>query len=116
MGSFSVSLPANWEEFLKRLADDHDIDVSKVINGLCEWAFSSSDSKIQFEVWLDKAYPPKGEAEDRANAEGEEASEAEDRANAEGEEASEAEEENEDEAEEEVHEDRDYSEDRELKP
>ena len=102
MGSFSVSLPANWEEFLKHLADDHEIDVSKVISGLCEWAFSSSDSKTQFEVWLDKAYPPKGEAEDRANEEGEEASEAE--------------EENEDEAEEELHEDRDYSEDREPKP
>ena len=102
MGSFSVSLPANWEEFLKGLADDHEIDVSKVISGLCEWAFSSSDSKTQFEVWFDKAYPPKGEAEDRANEEGEEASEAE--------------EENEDEAEEEVHEDRDYSEDREPKP
>jgi len=84
------------------LADDHEIDVSKVISELCEWAFSSSESKIQFEVWLDKAYPPKGEAEDRAIAEGEEASEAE--------------EENEDEAEEEAHEDRDYSEDRELKP
>ena len=52
MGSFSVSLPANWEEFLKRLADDHEIGVSKVISGLCEWAFSSSESKIQFEVWL----------------------------------------------------------------
>ncbi|MGD0644747.1 MAG: hypothetical protein ABSA75_07570 [Candidatus Bathyarchaeia archaeon] len=102
MSSFSVSLPANWEEFLKRLADDHEIDVSMVISELCEWAFSSSESKIQFEAWLDKAYPPKGEAEDKANAEGEEASEAE--------------EENEDEAEEEAHEDRDYSEDRELKP
>ena|SRR5271157_4090353 len=102
MGTFSVSLPANWEEFLKHLADDRDIDVSKVISGLCEWAFSSSDSKIEFEVWLDKAYPPKGEAEDKAIAKGEEASEAE--------------EENEEEAEEEVHEDRDYSEDRELKP
>ena len=102
MGSFSVSLPANWEEFLKGLADDHEIDVGKVIGGLCDWAFSVSDSKIQFEVWLDKAYPPKGEAEDRAIVEGEEASEAE--------------EENEDEAEEEVHEDRDYSEDREPKP
>ena len=64
--------------------------------------FFLADSKTQFEVWLDKAYPPKGEAEDRANEEGEEASEAE--------------EENEDEAEEEVHEDRDYSEDREPKP
>jgi len=102
MASFSVSLPANWEEFLKGLADDHEIDVSKVISGLCEWAFSSADSKIEFEVWLDKAYPPKGEAEDIANEEGEEASEAE--------------EETEDEAEEEVHEDRDYSEDREPKP
>lgn len=97
MGSFSVSLPANWEEFLKGLADDHDIDVGKVISGLCEWAFSSAEYKVQFEVWLDKAYPPKGQAEDRASAEGEEASAAE-------------------EAEEEAHEDRDYSEDRDLKP
>jgi hypothetical protein len=101
MGNFSVSLPANWEEFLKRLADDHDIDIGKVITELCEWAFSVSDSKRQFEVWLDKAYPPKGEAEDKAIEEGEEESEAE--------------EENEDEEEEEVHEDRDYSEDREQK-
>ena len=102
MSSFSLSLSANWEEYLKRLADDHDIDVGKVIDGLCEWAFSVSDSKRQFEVWLDKAYPPKGEAEDKAQAEDEEESEAE--------------EESEDEAEEEVHEDRDYSEDREVKP
>jgi hypothetical protein len=102
MGSFSVSLPANWEEFLKGLADEHDIDVSRVISGLCDWAFSSSEYKVQFEVWLDKAYPPKGQAEDKASAEGEEASEAE--------------EENEDEAEEEAHEDRDYSEDKDLKP
>jgi hypothetical protein len=102
MGSFSVSLPANWGEYLKRLAEERDIDVGKVIGGLCDWAFSVSDSKRQFEVWLDKAYPPKGESEDKAAAEGEEAIEAE--------------EESEDEAEEEVHEDRDYSEDRELKP
>ncbi|MCL4429285.1 MAG: hypothetical protein M1167_00895 [Chloroflexi bacterium] len=82
---------------MKGLADDHDIDVGKVISGLCEWAFSSAEYKVQFEVWLDKAYPPKGQAEDRASAEGEEASAAE-------------------EAEEEAHEDRDYSEDRDLKP
>ncbi len=75
-----MSLPANWEEFLKGLAYDHDIDVRKVIGGLCEWAFSSPEYKVQFEVWLDRAYPLKGQAE------------------------------------EEVHEDRDYSEDRELKP
>ena len=101
MGSFSVSLPAKWEEYMKQLADDHEIDVSKVIIGLCEWTFSVSDSKRQFEVWLDKAYPPKSEAEDRAAAEGEEASEAEEEA--------------EEVAEEEAHEDRDYNEDRELK-
>jgi hypothetical protein len=100
MGSLSVSLSANWENFLKDLADDHDIDVGKVISGLCEWAFSSSDYKVQFEVWLDKAYPPKGQAEDKASAVGEEASEAE--------------EENEDDEEEEAHEDRDYNEDKET--
>ncbi len=102
MSSFSISLPAKWDEFLKGLADDHDIDVSKVIVGLCEWAFSSPEYKMQFEVWLDKAYPSKGQAEDKASEKGEEETEAE--------------EENEDEAEEEAHEDRDYSEDRDLKP
>ncbi len=102
MESFFVTLPANWEEFLKGLANEHDIDIGKVISGLCEWAFSSPEYKVQFEVWLDKAYPPKGQAEDKASAKGEEASEAE--------------EENEEEAEEESHEDRDYSEDRDLKP
>ena len=100
MESFSVALPAIWAEFLKDLAEEHEIDVGKVISGLCDWAFSSSDYKIQFEIWLDKAYPPKGQAEDKASAEGEEASESE--------------EENEETAEEEAHEDRDYSEDREL--
>ena len=98
MGSFSVFLPEKWEEFLKGQADEHEIDIEKVISGLCDWAFSCSDYKVQFEVWLDKAYPPKGQAEDRAKVEGEEASEAE--------------EEDEGEAEEEAHEDRDYNEDR----
>ena len=60
--------------------------------------FLSSDYKVQFQIWLDKAYPPKGQAEDRARTEGEEASEIE--------------EENEEETEEETHEDRDYNEDR----
>lgn len=98
MNSLDISLPAKWEEFLKGLADDHDIDVGKVVGGLCDWAFSSSDYKVQFQIWLDKAYPPKGQAEDRARTEGEEASEIE--------------EENEEQAEEETHEDRDYNEDR----
>jgi|SRR5665647_570416 len=98
MSSLDISLPAKWEEFLKGLADDHDIDVGKVVGGLCDWAFSSSDYKVQFQIWLDRAYPPKGQAEDRARTEGEEASEIE--------------EENEEQAEEETHEDRDYNEDR----
>ncbi len=101
LGNFSVSLSANWEERLKNLADDHEIDIGKVIDGLCEWALSSSENKNQFETWLDKSYPPKGQAEDRAKAEGEEVSEAE--------------EERQDEEEEEAHEDRNYSEDRQLK-
>jgi hypothetical protein len=49
-------------------------------------------------IRLDKVYPPKGQAEDRARTEGEEASENE--------------EETEEQAEEETHEDRDYNEDR----
>lgn len=98
MTIFQVNLNTKWAEFLKSLSEEHDVNVSKVINGLCDWAFSSADYKVQFEVWLDKAYPPKGQAEDKAKAEGEEASARE--------------EELEDEMEEEAHEDRDYSEDR----
>jgi hypothetical protein len=98
MAILKVNLNTKWAEFLKGLSDEHDVDVSKVINGLFDWAFSSADYKVQFEVWLDKAYPPKGQAEDRAKAEGEEASARE--------------EELQDVTEEEAHEDRDYSEDR----
>jgi hypothetical protein len=98
----TISVPAKWEKFLKQAADDHQVDLDAIISELCEWAFSNSDSQEQFEIWLDRIYPPKGEAEDKASAKGEEANETE--------------EENEDEAEEEVHEDRDYSEDREPKP
>jgi ribosomal protein L12E/L44/L45/RPP1/RPP2 len=72
-----ASLPTKWERFLKRLADDHQIDLNTVISELCEWAFSDAESKEQFRVWLDAAYPKKGEAEDEARAAGEEAAEEE---------------------------------------
>jgi hypothetical protein len=101
MTIFSITLPAKWEEFLKNLSDEHDLDMGEIISGLCDWAFSSADYKVQFDVWLDKTYPLKGQAEDRAKAKGETESVREEaRQYA---------------AEEEVHEDRDYSEDRELK-
>jgi len=89
----TVSLPAKWEQFLKHLADDHEIDLNTVVSELCEWAFSDTESKEQFKVWLDEAYPPEGEAEEKASAVGEEAAEEE--------------EENEEESEEESHEHRD---------
>jgi len=73
----TVSLPAKWEQFLKRLADDHEIDLNIVVSELCEWAFSDPESKEQFKVWLDEAYPQKGEAEDEVRAVGEEAAEEE---------------------------------------
>ncbi|MCW4029464.1 MAG: hypothetical protein NWE92_07445 [Candidatus Bathyarchaeota archaeon] len=101
MVSFSITLSAKWGEFLKGLSEEHDIDMGKVINGLCDWAFSNADYKGQFEVWLDTFYPQKGQAEDIAKAKGEAESVRE--------------QERQDSAEEEVHEDRDYSEDRELK-
>ena len=102
MAKFTVSAPAKWEEFLKRLADNHQTDVNSVMSELFEWAFSNPESKNQFEAWLDDAFPPKGEAEDKARSADEDISEDE--------------EEQEEESEEEAHEDRDYSEDRELKP
>jgi hypothetical protein len=88
-----VSVPERWQQFLKRLADDHQIDLNAVISELCEWAFSNAEGKEQFEDWLDDAYPPKGEAEDKASAADEEIAEKE--------------EEDDDESEEESHEHRD---------
>jgi hypothetical protein len=73
----TVSLPAKWEQFLKHLADDHEIDLNTVVSELCEWAFSNPESKEQFKLWLDEAYPRKGKAEDEARAAGEETAEEE---------------------------------------
>jgi hypothetical protein len=73
----TVSLPAKWEQFLKHLADDHEIDLNTVVSELFEWAFSNPESKEQFKLWLDEAYPQKGEAKDEARAAGEETAEEE---------------------------------------
>jgi len=74
MTDFVVSLPAKWEQFLKDLANDHEIEINYVISELCEWAFSGSESREQFRLWLDHAYPPRGEVEDEARTAGEESS------------------------------------------
>jgi hypothetical protein len=76
----SISLPAKWEQFLKNLAEDHYVDLGAVVGQLCEWAFSNPESKEQFRIWLDDAYPAEGEAEDEAKAVGEEALEEEEEA------------------------------------
>jgi len=102
MAKSTASIPSKWELYLKRLAEDHQVGLDKVMSELCTWAFSNSESKKQFELWLDDAFPTKGESEDKAR-------------NA-NEDISEGEEEKEEESEEEAHEDRDYSEDRELRP
>ena len=88
MVGLTASLPAKWEQFLKRIAGDHEIDLSTVISELCEWAFSDPESKEQFRLWLDEAYPPKGDAEDKASAAGEEAAEEEEEREEESEEES----------------------------
>ena len=101
MVNSTVTLPPKWEQFLKQLANDHQVDLNGVISELCEWAFSNPEGKQQFKAWIDDAFPPKGEAEDKARATG-----ARERAR---------EEEIEEASEEEAHEDRDYKEDKELR-
>ena len=98
MVNSTVSLPVKCREFLQKLADDHQVDLNDVVSELCTWAFSNPEGKKQFELWLDDAFPPKGEAADNARAAGT-------RERAREEEAEEA-------LEEESHENRDYSEDR----
>jgi len=88
MVGLKASLPAKWEQFLKRLADDHGTDLNTVVSELCEWAFSDPETKEQFKVWLDEAYPPKGEGGEKARAAGEEADEEEEEREEESEEES----------------------------
>lgn len=83
-----ISLPAKWEQFLKDLAEDHDIDLNAIVSQLCEWAFSNPESKEQFRIWLDEVYPAEGEAEEAARAVGEEAAEEEEEIEEESEEES----------------------------
>ncbi|MCW4005766.1 MAG: hypothetical protein NWF04_04115 [Candidatus Bathyarchaeota archaeon] len=98
MVNSTVVLPAKWVQFLKQLADNHQVDLNGVISELCAWAFSNREGQKQFEAWLDEVFPRQGEAEDKARAAGS-------MERAREEEAEEA-------LEEEAHEDRDYSEDR----
>ena len=84
----SISLPAKWEQFLKNLANDHYVDLGAVVSQLCEWAFSNPESKEQFRIWLDDAYPAEGDAEEEARAVGEEAAEEEEEIEEESEEES----------------------------
>jgi len=88
MVGLTVSLPIKWEQFLKHLADDHQIDLNTAVSELCEWTFSNLESKEQFKVWLDEAYPPKGKTEEQARAAGEEAAEEEEEEQEESEEES----------------------------
>lgn len=73
----TASLPAKWIQFLKQMADDHEVDLNTIVSELCEWTFSNTESKEQFKDRLDEAYPPKGDAEDEAREAGEEVSEEE---------------------------------------
>lgn len=97
MSKSAIFIPNEWEQYLKRLADDHQVELNRVITELCAWAFSNSETKKQFEAWLGDAFPPKGEVEDIERSANEELSESE--------------EEKEDESEEEAHEDENYNED-----
>jgi hypothetical protein len=77
MVELKVILQAKWEKYLKSLADGHQTDLNNVINELCQWAFFNPEGKVQFESWLDDAYPAKGETEDKDSEINEEVSETE---------------------------------------
>jgi hypothetical protein len=102
MTNLTIPNSGKWEKYLKQLADDHQVDLNRVITELFTWAFSDAEGKKQFEAWLDDAFPPKGAAEDKERNLNEETSENE--------------EDQQDEIEEEAHENQDYSEDRPPKP
>ena len=88
MVGLKVSLPAKCEDFLEKLALDHEIDLDTVLIELCEWAFNDSEGREEFKIWLDEAYPQKGEVEEEARAAGEDAAEDEEEAEDDAEEES----------------------------
>ena len=88
MVGLKVSLPAKCEDFLKNLALDHEIDLDTVLIELCEWAFNDPEGRKEFKIWLDEAYPQKGEVEEEARAAGEDAAEEEEESEEETEEES----------------------------
>jgi hypothetical protein len=73
---------------LKRLASDYQIDVDRVVSELCEWAFSNSEDKQQFEAWLVDTFPPKGYVEYNRRRKKQEISETEEYARTQNEEES----------------------------
>jgi hypothetical protein len=77
MVNSSILLPIKYQKYLQQLADDHQVEINSVINELCEWAFSNPEIKKQFELWLDNAFPQKGEAEDRTRSSNQELSDIE---------------------------------------
>ena len=74
MTDLKVIVPTKWAQYLKSLGEEHQTELNAVITELCEWAFSNSEGKKQFEDWLDDAYPPKGKNEDKVSDVGAEAS------------------------------------------
>ena len=70
MSRLSISIPAKSEQYLKQLAIEHQVDLNSVFSELCEWAYSNSEGKKQFKLWLDDAFPPKGKAEGKARVAG----------------------------------------------
>jgi hypothetical protein len=39
MSRLTISISAKWEQYLKQLANDHQVDLNRVIGELCEWLF-----------------------------------------------------------------------------
>jgi hypothetical protein len=72
-----ISLQTKCQKYLQQLADDHQVEVNNVISELCAWAFSNAEGKKQFELWLDDAFPPKGDEEEKARGLNQELSDSE---------------------------------------
>ena len=50
MSRLAISIPAKWEQYLKQLANEHQVDLNSVFSELCEWAFSNPEGKKQFKL------------------------------------------------------------------
>jgi hypothetical protein len=72
MARVRIYLDAENLKYLKDLCKDYDIELSDVINDLCDWALTEDADSSDFEAFLDEKYSDEESEEEDSEEEEEE--------------------------------------------